>query len=70
MYQISVIYALAQLIVFTVVALIDITHFYYIYRNDLTHYLTHSYNKVMIEHEVKDDLDWINKDNEKKLMNI
>ena len=50
MYQVGTFYAIAQLIVFGFIALIDITHFFYIYRHDLTHYLTHSYGKVLVEH--------------------
>lgn len=50
MYQQSVSYIIAQLVVFALVAIIDIIHFVYIYRNDLRYYLVDSYGKVMVEH--------------------
>lgn len=70
MYQKSLYYVVAQLIVFLVVAIIDLVHFVYIYRNDLRFYLVDSYNKVLVEHTVKDDLDWIDKEGDKNLIDI
>lgn len=59
MYQKSLIYAVAQLVVFLFVAIIDLIHFIFIYRNDLQYYLVESYGKILVEHTVKDELDWI-----------
>lgn len=63
---------IAQLVVFTFVAIIDIVHFVYIYKNELKYYLVDSYGKVMVEHDVKDDLEWIDDGGkaENKLLNI
>ena len=60
-YQQSLVYVVSQLVVFTFVAIIDIIHFIYIYRKDLRYYLVDSYGKVMVEHEARDELDWIDK---------
>lgn len=54
MYQQSLYYIVSQLIIFTFVAVIDLIHFIYIYRNDLRYYLVDSYGKVMVEHDGKD----------------
>ena len=48
MYQQSLYYIVSQLIIFTFVAVIDLIHFIYIYRNDLRYYLVDSYGKVMV----------------------
>lgn len=70
MYQKSLYYVVAQLIVFLVVAIIDLVHFVYIYRNDLRFYLVDSYNKVLVEHTARDELDWIDKEGDKNLIDI
>lgn len=54
MYQQSLNYVIAQLVVFAFVAIVDIVHFIYIYRNDLRYYLVDSYGRIMVEHEAKD----------------
>lgn len=66
MYELSIKYVVAQIVVFAFVAVIDTIHFVYIYRYDLSYYLINSYGRVMVQHQPKDDLDWVGKDEDKK----
>lgn len=62
MYQVSVKYTVAQIVVFAFVVIVDTIHFVYIYKYDLSYYLVSSYGRALVEHQTKDDLDWVGKE--------
>lgn len=48
MYQVSVNYIVAQIVVFAFVVIVDTIHFVYIYRYDLSYYLVSSYGRPLV----------------------
>ena len=73
MYQYGIVLFIGQMIVLVFVIVIDIVHFCYVYRNELSYYLVDPYLRQMVEVEKDKDLDWVKQhknDTDNKMLHI